>query len=184
MSSILGAIIAGGGATRFGSDKGAAQLGDTALIDHISLALRPQVDALVVVGRAWRDLPTIEDRPAPGLGPLGGLCAALLHGKATGHQMVLAVGCDTLPLPANLAAALAPGPCVVEGQWLIGLWPVSLANRLEAFLLDQPDHSIRAWMCECCAKMRALPHDFVNINTPEDLATLSRRDPPPDRPRR
>lgn len=184
MSSILGAIIAGGRATRFGSDKGAAQLGDTALVDHVILALRPQVDALVVVGRAWRDLPTIEDRPAPGLGPLGGLCAALLHGKAAGHEMVLMAGCDTLPLPADLAVSLAPGPCVVEGQWLIGLWPVSLADRLEQWLNSQSDHSIRAWMRACDAKMRALPHDFANINTPEDLAALSRRDPPPDRQRR
>ena len=44
----LGAIIAGGKATRFGSDKAAASLNGTALIEHVADGLRDQVDKLIV----------------------------------------------------------------------------------------------------------------------------------------
>lgn len=77
---LLGAILAGGAATRFGSDKGSgALIGGRALIDHVADALRPQVATLVVCGRHWPGLEGLADRPASGLGPLGGLCAALAH---------------------------------------------------------------------------------------------------------
>jgi molybdopterin-guanine dinucleotide biosynthesis protein A len=49
----LGAIIAGGKATRFGSDKAAALLNGRPLIEHVADGLREQVDALIVCGRAW-----------------------------------------------------------------------------------------------------------------------------------
>lgn len=175
--SLLGAILAGGQSSRFGSDKGTARLGDQALIDHVIAGLRPQVDALVIVGREWPGLPDISDRPEPSLGPLGGLCAALHYAAERGHEHVLAVGCDTLPLPPDLASRLSPGPCVVEGQWLIGLWPSALAPGLESWLLMQEDRSIRAWMRHVGARALDLDWTFANINQPKDMDALRRHWP-------
>lgn len=166
---LLGAIIAGGAASRFGSDKGAALLGGRALLDHVAAALTPQVDALVIVGRDWRGLARIDDRPSPGMGPLSALNAALHHGRAHGFDDVLAAGCDVLPLPVDLARRLSPGPAVVAGQWLLGHWPVALADRLDDWLAQQDDRSIRAWMRVSGAREVDVPGDFRNINRPEDL---------------
>src|SRR3546814_3203634 len=47
------------------------------MLAHVVARLVPQVDALVVCGRSWADLPMLPDRPEPGLGPLGGLAADL-----------------------------------------------------------------------------------------------------------
>jgi molybdenum cofactor guanylyltransferase len=169
----LGAIIAGGGARRFGSDKGGAHIGGVALIDAVADALRGQVDALVVVGREWSGIPSIPDRPRPDEGPLGGICAALHHAKAGGYDAVLCVGCDTIPVPLDLLRTLIPGPAVIEGQWLMGLWPVALAETLDAWLSDQPDRSMRAWMRHVDARSVEVAMSFFNINTPDDLARAS-----------
>ena len=46
----LGAIIAGGKATRFGADKAAALLNGQRLMEHVADGLRDQVDKLIVCG--------------------------------------------------------------------------------------------------------------------------------------
>ena len=59
----LGAIIAGGKATRFGSDKAAALLNGRPLIEHVADGLREQVDALIVCGvhgREWNGWTTLR----------------------------------------------------------------------------------------------------------------------------
>jgi molybdenum cofactor guanylyltransferase len=169
--TLLGAIVAGGASRRFGRDKAAAQIGGAALLDHVAAALRPQCAALVVVGREWPGLESLTDRPAHGQGPLGGINAALHHARGLGHDAVLVAGCDTVPLPPDLAVRLSPGPAVVEGHWLLGLWPVALAERLEEWLASQPDRSIRGWMRQVQARAVPLPDvRFVNVNTPDSLA--------------
>lgn len=168
---LLGAIVAGGQSRRFGADKAAARVGRLALLDHVVAALATQCDALVVVGREWPGLATIADRPMPGEGPLGGINAALHHARNQGFDAVLSAGCDTVPLPADLAVRLAPGPAVVEGNWLLGLWPVELAGRLDDWLAQQDDRSIRGWMREADARVVALlGWRFANVNSPDALA--------------
>lgn len=172
--TLLGAIIAGGEARRFGADKGAALLGGVALVDHVASALAAQCDDVVIVGRAWANLVSIPDRPRAGEGPLGGISAALHHALGNGHDAVLCAGCDTLPVPQDLVAHLSPGPAVVEGHWLMGLWPVALAEELDDWLGSQPDRSIRGWMRACGAQTVSLDQRFHNINTPEALAEAER----------
>lgn len=167
--TLLGAIIAGGGAKRFGGDKGAARIAGRALIDHVADLLRVQVNDLVIVGRTWAGLEAIMDHPAPDNGPLGGICAALRHGRTHGHEAVLTASCDTLPVPDDLAKRLTPAPAVVDGQWMLGLWPVAQADTLEQWLLSQPDRSMRGWMRVANARTVELPIAFTNINTREDL---------------
>lgn len=161
----LGAILAGGQARRFGSDKALAPIGGRALIDHVGDALAPQVEALIVVGRD-----AVPDRPGPGLGPLGGLCAALAYARAHGFDAVLTAGCDVLPVPADLAARLAPGPAVIDGQPLFGLWPAALAPALDAHLAAGGDRSLRGWVAATGARRVPLDAPLFNLNTPADLA--------------
>ncbi len=171
---ILGAVIAGGAARRFGADKGAALLNGVALIDHVAHTLRPQVDALVIIGRKWPDVAHLEDYPAPALGPLGGLNAALRHAAAHGYQTVLTAGCDTLPLPPNLVDVLCDAPAVIAGAYLFGHWPAALGDALHRHLMSQPDKSMRCWIEQAGAKSVPAPQAFVNINSPQDLADYAR----------
>ena len=94
----LGAIIAGGKATRFGSDKAAAMLNGRPLIEHVADGLREQVDRLIVCGRAWPGMDGVEDAPFPDMGPLGGLNAALRYAQQNGFDIVVTAGCDVVPV--------------------------------------------------------------------------------------
>jgi molybdenum cofactor guanylyltransferase len=171
---MLGAIIAGGQSRRFGGDKAAALLGGKVLIEHVIDALWPQVDALVIVGRAWGGHPIVEDYPFS-CGPLSGLCAALRSARDQGHDHVLTAGCDVLPIPPTLRGVLAgEGPAVIAGQRLLGFWPTALADMLEAHIRAQPDYSpnyaLRHWIALSGARSVALATPLHNLNTPEDLA--------------
>ena len=88
----LGAIIAGGKATRFGADKAAALLHGQPLMEHVADGLRDQVDKLIVCGRAWPGMDWIEDRPFADMGPLGGLNAALHYAQQNGFDEVVTAG--------------------------------------------------------------------------------------------
>lgn len=163
----LGAILAGGASRRFGSDKALALHLGKPLIAHVADALLGQCDALVVCGRDWGGHPALADHPAPGLGPMGGLCAALAHAAANGFAEVLAAPCDLLGVE-GAAAVLAPGPAVAEGQWLLGLWPVAQAGALAALLKAEGAVSARRWMAAAAAVGRPVP-GLRNINRPYDM---------------
>lgn len=174
--SRLGAVIAGGRSSRFGSDKAEAIWQGRPLIDHAIAALRPFMDELVICGRAHAGIETIADRPAPGMGPLGGICAALHHAVARGHGMVLTVGCDTPLLPPALFDALiAAAPASVAQLPLIGCWTVELAAGLDAFLAEDRKHAIRAWAATAGARPIDWP-GLANVNAPSDLANLVSHD--------
>lgn len=142
---ILGAILAGGASSRFGADKALAPYAGKPLIEHVIAALAPQVATLVISGRDYPGFVRIDDLPTAGLGPLGGLCGALVHAASQGFDAVLCAPCDTLGLPADLAIRLAPGPSVVRGQRSIGLWPASLAPALLARLASGGSRAIHVW---------------------------------------
>jgi molybdopterin-guanine dinucleotide biosynthesis protein A len=172
---LLGAIIAGGQSSRFGSDKALALLDGRPLIDHVADGLRGQTSHLVVCGRTWPGLESVPDRPAPDLGPLGGLCGALTYAHDHGFDAVLTAGCDVLPIPDSLAERLGEGPSIVAGQRLLGLWPVRLLPRLEKRLATSDDRSLRGWISLCNAKEISVDTSFHNINTTADLDQLLRR---------
>jgi len=174
---LLGAVLAGGKATRFGSDKALALLDGRPLIEHAIAALEPYVAQIVVCGREDKRWTCLADRPAPDLGPLGGLAAALLCAQDQGFDAVLSTGCDMPSLPADLAEALiGEGPAIVAGQQLIGFWPASLADRLIDHLEHCSSRSIRGWMAVASPREIVPPGDpLPNINRPEDLIDWSRR---------
>jgi molybdopterin-guanine dinucleotide biosynthesis protein A len=167
--TLLGAIFAGGASRRFGSDKALADIDGVAMLERVAARLRPQCDALVVVGREWPGLESVADLPRPGLGPLGALAGALAFGAAHGHEAVLTSGCDLPDLPLDLAERLRPGPAVVRGQPLLGLWPVELAGELVRWLEADRDRAMRSWIAHAGARIVALPFEVRNVNRPEDL---------------
>ncbi len=178
MTRILGAILAGGRSTRFGSDKALANLDGRALIDRVVDAVAPQVDALVVVGRTHPGLTCIPDRPAPDLGPLGGIAAALHHAAALGYAQILTVPCDAPFLPAELRRHLsAAGSAVYLADLpVVGWWPADAHATLDAMLAGGGSRSVRAFADRIGALGVAGPTEIANVNTPDDLALLAKRD--------
>ncbi len=169
--TLLGAILGGGQSRRFGSDKAKALHGGKALLDAVADALRPQVDALIIVGRDWPGLTRVDDLPAIGMGPLGGLAGALSHARAHGFDAVLTCGCDVIDVPTNLADVLGAGPAIIADLPILGLWPVQVLPLLMTWLDDPANRSVYHFADHCGAVQRAglgLP----NINRPEDLAAL------------
>ena len=170
---ILGAVLAGGRSSRFGSDKALARLGDATLLDHALAALAPHCAALIVCGRDRAPVPTVADVPAPDLGPLGGLAGALAHGAAHGFDAVLTNACDTPFLPAALLAALlaSDGAYAAEAP-TVGCWPTRLAPALAMHLASGGDRSIRRWAAAQGIAAVLPGVALPNINRPGDLAAL------------
>lgn len=169
---ILGAVLAGGQARRFGSDKALARWRGVALIDHAIAHLAGVADAVAVCGRRHGTLPAIADRPAAGLGPLGGLCGALHHAAGHGFARVVTLSCDTPVLADGLLAALIAGEtdAYLAGSPVIGCWSSGHAALLEAHLAGE-DRSMRGWARRVGAVALDRPAP-PNVNRPEDLARL------------
>lgn len=166
---LLGAILAGGQARRFGSDKAQALYQGARLIDRVAAALAAQCEAVVVCGREEPGFACLPDWPGPGLGPLGGLAAALRHAGERGFAGVLSAGVDVPDLPFDLAATLAgEEAAIVESQPVVGLWPVDTGPELEAFLTSG-GRSLYRFADRIGARRVELPAPLMNVNCPEDL---------------
>lgn len=175
---LLGAVLAGGRSSRFGSDKALAMIDGRPMLDRVIDALAPQVDGIVVCGRASSaGYEGIPDRPAAGLGPLGGLNAALHHAAAHGYDAVLTVPCDTPLLPSDLRTQLEPvgEGVIVAGLPVIGLWPSRLAADLDRFLAEAGSRAIAAWADRVAARPVTLGELPANVNRREDLDRLRSR---------
>ncbi len=174
---ILGVVLAGGKSSRFGSDKALAELDGHSLIARAVDTLSGWCEYVVVAGRAIAPAPTLPDWPAPGMGPLGGLAAALHLARDENYDAVLSLGVDSYGLPDNLPEWLDAGmsPCsaaFIASQPVIGLWPVSTVGAIEAILQGSGSHSLRALAAMTGARAVTLPSAPANINTPTDLAAI------------
>ncbi len=172
---VLGAILAGGKATRFGSDKALAVLDGRTLIAHVASSLAVQCDAVIVVGRTQDGYRCIEDRPAPDMGPLAGLAGALAFAAAGGFRNVLSVGVDAPGIPDSLRVALEPAPAYVVNQPVIGYWPVAALGLLDEILAGTEQHSMLHFIERLGARGVALNSPPANINTPADLENLGQK---------
>ena len=178
-SRILGAALAGGHSQRFGSDKRDAIWQGRGLLDHTISALAAVTAEVAVCGGANQfiseNTDVLADWPEPGLGPLGGLCAALIHARDNGFDAVLSAPIDAHPIPDDLLDLLSgQGPAVLRDHWLFGLWPSDLAGALDDHLRSGK-RSVLSWIEACGARQvdsRGQPP--VNINTPPMLAALEK----------
>ena len=172
-------ILAGGQGRRIGGDKAMVRLGSRALWQHVEGRVAPQVSKLAVNGvGAFGAREVIHDE-TPGLGPLGGILAAMVWAQGLGARRVLTVAVDTPFLPPDLVARLsyAEAPVVaartpdgVHGT--TALWDVTLADDLRA-ALGNGTRKVTFWAQSVGQEevrfSDATPPPFFNINTPEDL---------------
>lgn len=196
--SVLGAVIAGGMSTRYGSPKALAEVGGQRVIDRVIAAVRSVTADVVCIandeelGRAI-GLPFRPDVRA-GAGPLGGLHAALLWAAERGDVGILAAGCDTPFVPAELFAAVlqrrSDGVDAVlpESTGRRGVEPLNAyyaVTCLPAVIaaLDRGDHRMISFHADI--RVRHVPLDivraigdpdilFMNLNTPVDRTAADR----------
>ena len=183
-----------------GGDKALRLLAGRTLLDHALEAVRPQVGAIVLNANgdptrfaAWA-LPVVADTLPDHPGPLAGILAGMRWAAAHHPDAadILSVPTDTPFLPADLvarldAARLAAGvgiACAASGGWrhpVIALWPVTLADRLEA-ALRAGMRKIDAWTARegvahaefALTGVEGRIDPFFNANTPEELENADR----------
>lgn len=175
---ILGAILAGGLSSRFGSDKALAEFRGHTLLAHAVDTLSGWCEHVIVVGRATAPAPTLPDWPRAGMGPLGGIAAALHHARDEGYEFLLTCGVDSLALPEELPDLLMPAPAFLESQPVIGLWPASVVGTIEDILHSEGPHSLKRFTTAIGARAVKSAADPANINTQADLAALEHRQGP------
>lgn len=176
-------ILAGGQGRRIGGSKAHVLLGGVPLWRHVLARVEPQVCALAVNAvEAFDGLDCVTDE-VPGLGPLGGILAAMIWGESIGAKRVLTVAVDTPFLPVDLVARLgAADGRIVVAQTADGLhgttalWDVQLADDLRA-ALDGGTRKVTDWANTI--GVRPMLFDdrdaFFNVNTLEDLALAEAR---------
>ena len=165
----LGAILAGGKSSRFGSDKALAIADGLPLLDHVVMGMYRSADQIVISGREWRDFDVVMDEDHAGEGPLAGLLAVLRHAETNGFDGVLTAPCDALPVP-DLTQLIGENPAVIDGYWLFGFWPVALARLLAHHFASQPDRSVRRWLDVCGARRVEAEVRFWNFNSRADIS--------------
>jgi molybdenum cofactor guanylyltransferase len=186
--TIAALILAGGQGSRLGgADKAFVRLNGMKLIDHLLARLAPQAQRIAISANgdparfAAYGLPVLPDaQNFAGKGPLVGVAAGLAWATTAGAEFLLTVPVDTPFIPENLVSALTPGPSVAVHQQrqhhLVALWPVNFYPALQTFLAQPGAYKVRDALNLCAARQVAFdgPADpFLNINTPDDLATAS-----------
>ncbi len=198
-NNLAGVLLAGGLGSRMaadgqGADKPLRLLGSTTLLGHAIARMAPQVAALVLNANgdparfATFGLDVVADAIPGHPGPLAGILAGMRWAATRGFADVMSIPTDTPFLPPDLAsrlnaarhAANVPLACAASGGWthpVIGIWPVSLADVLEADL-RAGIRKIDAWTARqgiTSAEFSTNPFDpFFNVNRPEDLAEAER----------
>lgn len=169
---ILGVVLAGGQSTRFGSDKALAELGGRTLLARAYDMLSGFCEFVVIAGRDRGPGHVIPDWPRAGMGPLGGIAAALRLAQDENYESVLSCGVDSVQLPENLPELLSPPPAHLADQPVVGRWPVGAAPTLERILEGDGRHSMRAFAEAVGARAVKTASQSANINTPADLAAF------------
>jgi len=181
----LGAVLAGGGSRRYGSDKSAAPVGGVPMVQRVLAAASTAVDEVVVVSsRPVAGAPEaerIEDR-VPDRGPLGGLHAALHEARSRGRSSVLLLACDLPLVSGALLRALvaeADGETVAparedgSAEVLCAVWSVEALGTAERHLRSD-DRSLQSLFGAVGGRLvdrrglpAAGPHVLLNVNTAE-----------------
>ena len=194
----LGAILAGGLARRLGGgDKALRSVGGRTVLDRLVERMTPQVTRLILNANddparfAAVGLPVVADSLPGHPGPLAGVLAALdwaaSHEPAT--AWVVTVPGDAPFLPRDLVARLHAGrqadratfACAASGGWthpVIGLWPVAVRDELRRAVTVDDMRKIDAFTgrqsCSAVEWSTEPVDPFLNVNTPDDLATADR----------
>jgi molybdopterin-guanine dinucleotide biosynthesis protein A len=199
MGDVLGAVIAGGLSSRFGSPKALARVGAHRVVDRVITALRDALghddivcsanDAAIATAIG---LPSRADH-ITGIGALGGVHAALLWARERDCRGILAAGCDMPFLDAALLRALlartaeadavlpaSEGPRGVEP--LCAWYGTACVAAIEAAVRAGDTRMIG--FLDAVRVIRLPLHEvrsfgdparlFMNLNTPADRAAAER----------
>jgi molybdopterin-guanine dinucleotide biosynthesis protein A len=172
---ILGVVLAGGQATRFGSDKALAELSGRTLLSRAFDALSGHCELVVVAGREEGPGRCIPDWPQAGMGPLAGIAAGLHLAQEEGYETVLTCGVDSVNMPEHLLELLSPAPAYLADQPVVGHWPAGAVGEIERVLEGTGRHSMLAFAGAIGARGVKTPAKPANINTPADLAAAEKK---------
>lgn len=187
---ITGLILAGGKATRMdGANKALVPFLGRPMLAQVSERLSPQVDETLI--NANQDIESfktfnltlVKDEINDFAGPLAGLHAGL---KASQHEWVLSVPCDSPLLPKNLAkrlfedaqtqqADIAIAKTHIQNHPVFCLCKKSLCDDLATYL-KQGGRKVREWQqLHHCVEVNFEDElSFSNINTFDELRTLEK----------
>lgn len=179
-----------------GGDKALRSLCGQPILSRVIGRLRPQVSEILINANgdparfAAFGRPVIADCLSGYAGPLAGIDAGLRWIKANRPEahFVATVAADTPFFPENLVDRLYAASNDVDvlriaksqtgTHFVIGLWPVSLADALRTSL-EEGDRRVGAWIKHHGAIFVSFSESrvggrsidpFFNINAPEDLA--------------
>lgn len=190
-----GIILAGGKSSRMGADKALLRLGNDSILGHVVRRFTPQVSTFAINAAepfsGFEPQLYLEDTAGGQLGPLAGILTGMrhysLHRPESSH--FASVPCDSPFLPLDLVSRLTdacsdPQTIVIASSLerrhpVFGLWPLSLADDLKRWLVDDGNRRINAFLDRHHTVTVDFPavhtrhgalDPFFNINTPEELA--------------
>ena len=198
--TVTGVILAGGQSRRMGGgDKGLLELAGKPMLAHVIDRLAPQVGRLIINANgdparfAAFGLPVVADTVAGFAGPLAGVLAGMRWSRANAPaaRWIATAAGDAPLLPVDLVArcleavedrpgAIALAQSAGELHPVIGVWPVALADDLEAQLAGGV-RKVLHWTDRHGTVPVAFPmlrlcdieiDPFFNANTPQDLDKL------------
>jgi molybdopterin-guanine dinucleotide biosynthesis protein A len=180
--SVTAVVLCGGGSRRLGTDKTAAALGPTTVLDHL-LDTLPASWAVVAVGPerpTTRPVCWTRETP-PGGGPVAAVAAA--SALVTSDVVVVLAGDQPFAAGAatRLAADLRADPAVeaVVGEISGQPNPLLAAYRttaLRAALPIPPDHApARTLLAVAHRNLPVTAEDGMDVDTPEALAAARHR---------
>jgi molybdopterin-guanine dinucleotide biosynthesis protein A len=195
-----GVVLAGGLGRRMGGgDKPLLTVGGKTMLARVVERLAPQVEKVVLNANgdparfAAYALPVVPDSLPDFPGPLAGILAGMRWSLAAlpEARFIVSVASDTPFFPRDLVQRLAEGcgrdentvalaASAAGTHPVFGLWPVALADELEAFLQTGGSGKIltfadRHMRLNVPFDDLLLPGDdtvdpFFNVNTPEEAA--------------
>jgi len=200
---VTGVVLAGGRSRRMGGgDKSLGALNGEPMIALVARRLSRQAGSVVVNANgdparfAWLELPVTADRIAGFAGPLAGIHAGMEWARqhTPGARWIATAAADTPFFPDDLVLRLveagdgAPGAIVLAGSAgrihpVFGLWPVALAETLEAALREEDARGVRQWVARHPHTQVAFDgavvgeteiDPFFNVNTPQDMEAARR----------
>lgn len=189
---ITAVILAGGKARRMGGeDKGLVDLDGKPMIEYVIEAVQPQVGTLTI--NANRNLeryesfgfPVVSDMMGDYFGPLVGMASAM---QIADTRYLLTVPCDSPLLREDLVGRLytaiknedAELSVAHDGERMQPVFALLRTELLPSLLayLEAGGRKIDTWYNQhkvALADFSMFPDMFLNINTPEDQAALSRK---------
>ena len=187
-------ILSGGRSSRMGEPKALLPFGPARLIDHVAARIRPQAGPIAVnTNDPAITLPgsaTFPDLFTGFHGPLAGIHAALSHVAETypaaTHTVIVPTDSPFFPkdlVPVLTATLTGPDDIALASSLgrmhpVLGLWPVTVATKLAAWLENPPTLKVRVFLDGLPVRITDFPiietpigplDPFSNVNTHDDL---------------